>query len=199
MIGLAAVFAGCAPKAAPKAMPGWAVTIAAGIAIQLPVDLKVSDLSSGDVEEIRKRNSEQFAKSPEMQKLIESLMSSGSMKLVGMMPNPSSQLMPNSFNLVVQPANSNASAVKMVEPNRVKMKAAALPGTLTVELRDYKVGQAAYFEFDTASGLTTHSQITYIFVKDLKQFAFTFSCPISEKAKWSQVAETAIKSLQIGS
>ncbi len=193
------VAAGCSNKEEPKAMPGWSLTSASGITIQFPSELKVSDLSSGDVDEIRMRTKDQFSKSPEMQKLIEGLVANGSMKLVGMMPNSASQPMPNSFNLVVQPAASSVTAVQLIEPNRAKMKAAAIPGTLTVELRDYKAGQCAYFEFDTASGLAAHSQISYMFVKGGSQYVFTFSCPVSEKPKWSSVAETAIKTMQFGS
>ena len=189
-----AFLAGCQSKT-PRLIPGWVESKNSGVVFYLPSDVKVTDLSSGDLKEIENRAKTQFPNQPERQKSVVELASSGAMRLVGSLNAPNSSGVANSLNLVVLPAGSNKTAVDFVDANRVKMLAAAVPGSLTAKLREFPVGDVAYFEFDIASANPPRSQITYLFVHNEEQYLFTFSCGTSEKKIWGSIAETAMKGI----
>ena len=186
---------GCKKEPVVVQIPGWVETTSSGVSISLPADLKVTDLSKGDLKDIQSEAGKKFSEKPEVGKVLQQLAASGSMKLVARSDTKSSSDFQNSFSLVVQPVASGSTLVNLMDPNRIQMKSVAVPGSLTAEMRTYPAGQAGYFQFDMASGSKPHTQTTYIFLHDSKEFVFTFSSSTSDKDIWGTVAESAIKSI----
>ena len=195
LVAAVAVLIGCSKVPAVVQIPGWVETTSSGVSISLPADLKVTDLSKGDLKDIQSEAEKKFSEHPEVGKVVQQLAASGSMKLVARSDTKSSSEFQNSFSLVVQPVGSGATLVNLMDPNRLQMKAVSVPGSLTAEMRTYPAGQAGFFQFDLASGAKAHTQTTYIFLHDSKEFVFTFSSSTSDKNIWGTVAESAIKSV----
>lgn len=194
---LVCCFAGIGCKKNPEvaSIPGYVETQSSGVAISLPADLTVTDLTKTDLAEIKNEAGAKFSSQPAVGKIVEQLATSGSMKLVARSATATSGGFQKSFSLVVQPVSGNLTAESLIDANRIQMKAVAVPGSLNVELRKYSAGSAGYFQFDLLSGGVSHTQTTYIFVHDAKEYVFTFSSSTSDKESWGAVAETSIKSV----
>jgi len=193
--GIALLATGCKHDGDVIRIPGWVETKSSGVAISLPSELTVTDLSNGDLSEIKRRAKSQYPNQPELEKVVEKLAASGAMKLVAISAGQGSASNQNSFSLVVQPVETSQTLATLVEPNRVQMNAVAVPGTLNVEMKQFPAGQSAYFQFDLASGAAPHTQATYILLRDSKEYVFTFSSSIADKRIWGSVGESAMKSV----
>lgn len=195
LFGLAPFLMGCHREAEFVHIPGWVETKAAGVAFCLPPDMKLTDLSSGDLSEIQMRAKSQYPHQPELQRVVEQLASSGAIKLVAIAPDSNSVGFASRFNLIVVPVANYQKIEDIVAANGTQMSAVATPGSLVSDLKKFPAGKAAFFQFDQASAGGQHTQTTYFLIHDSKEFAFVFQSSVSDKKIWASVAEATMKSV----
>jgi len=173
---------------------GWNAVKTAGISMSLPAELVTIDLSSGDAEKISADVKAKLPKLPAEVGILKGLASSGSFKLIAMSPEP----VPignfkNNLNVLSMdvPAGQDLDAII----NLNKSQLGALASSLKFDKRKLPAGDAGCFVADLGSGQLKHGDIGYILVHGSKQFVFSFSCALSDKAEWTKLADKVMNTV----